>query len=334
MNADTSIPMIHASALPAWLDTLAELGVPLQQGLRAAKMPPHILEEQDGYVPFKITCDWVHSEARRQGIDNFGLRSSLNAGPAVLAESVRNTIAAAPTLYQGMCNWANLIQRESSHAKIWLDDSGKDLHLRMGSTFAQDMPGQSDWIWFASALHMSVARLFLGPKWYPKEMAVPDVGRGLAVAQELLPDTRLIRDPKFTGLTIPRHLLGTPPLATAGGTAAGDALPSPPDSLEASLAEMVRFCLPDGPPRIELAAEAAGLSVRTLQRRLAARNLHYDQMVSNVRFEQARGLLEQADLSIAEIARQLGYRYPTHFTRAFRRIAGTSPRDYRRQLKH
>lgn len=334
MHADQSIPMLHASTVAARLDMLAELGVPLQHGLAAAKMPSNILEEQDGYVPFKIACDWVDSEARRQGIDNFGLRSALHAGPALLTESLRNTIVASPTLYQAMCHWADLIHRESSHAAIWVDDSGEDLRLQFSSTFAQDMPGQSDWIWFASALHMTVARLFLGPTWCPTEMVVPYVGGDLDVAQELLPDTRLIRDPKITGLTIPRHLLGTPPLATAHATAAGDALPSPPVSLEASLAEIVRLYLPDGPPRIELAAEAAGLSVRTLQRRLAARNLHYDQMVSNVRFEQARNLLEQGDMKIAEIARQLGYRQPTHFTRAFRRIAGISPREYRRQLKH
>ena len=334
MRADQSIPMLHASTVAARLDMLAELGVPLQQGLAAAKMPSHILEEQDGYVPFKIACDWVDREARRQGIDNFGLRSALHAGPALLTECLRNTIVASPTLYQAMCHWADLIHRESSHAAIWVDDSGEDLRLKFSSTFAQDMPGQSDWIWFASVLHVTVARLFLGPTWCPKEMVVPYVGGGHDVAQELLPDTRLIRDPKITGLTIPRHLLGAPPLATTQATAAGNALPSPPGSLEASLAEIVRLYLPDGPPRIELAASAAGLSVRTLQRRLATHNLHYDQVVSNVRFEQAQWMLEDADRPIVDIANALGYRNATHFARAFRRMAGMSPREYRKFSTH
>jgi len=334
MQANQSIPMIHMSAVSAPMDMLDALGVPLAPGLVAANMPTRIVDERDGYVPFRAACTWFDRAGRDQGIDNFGLRSALSAGPAMLADSLRDTLVAAPTLYKGICTWADLIHRESSHAAIWVDDSGEDLRLRFSSTFAQDVPGQSDWIWFACALHMTVARLFLGPDWTPAEITVPMHGGGLDVAQELLPDTRLRRDPKLTGLTIPRELLSAAPLAVAGATASGGALPTPPDTLESSLAELVRLYLPDGVPRIEAAAEAAGMSVRTLQRRLAGQSLSYDQLVSKLRFEQARLLLQQRELKISDIARQLGYRHATHFTRAFRRIAGISPRDYRRYSRH
>lgn len=334
MNTDTSIPMLHMSAVAARMDMLEELGVPLRPGLLAAKMPSRIVEEREGYVPFKAACTWVEGEARRQGIDNFGLRSALRTGPAMLPESLRATLTASPTLYQGICTWADLVQRESSHTSIWLDDSGEDLRLWFSSTFAQDVPGQSDWIWAASALHMTVARLFLGPTWRPTEMVVPMHGGGLDVARELLPDTRLIMNPKLTGLTLPRELLSTKPIVAMPNRGAARSLPNPPASLEASLTELIRLYLPDGPPRIEAAAEVAGLTVRTLQRHLAAQSVNYEQLVSNQRFEQARQMLDQGEMSIHDISRALGYTHPTHFARAFRRIAGMSPRQYRKKARH
>lgn len=334
MNADTSIPMLHVSAVAMTMDLLNEIGAPLTPGLVAAHLPTRIVDQRDGYVPFRAACTWINREARHQGVDNLGLRAFQRAGSNAVPQALRNTILAAPTLYQGICTWADLIHRESSHVACWVDDSGKDLRLRFSSTFAQDVPGQSDWIWSACMLHLTVARLFLGPDWSPKEMVVPHYGIGLDAAQALMPDTRFIRDPKITGLSIPRELLSARPLTAAVVKPAVEELPSPPESLEASLAELVRLHLPDGAPRIEAAAEATGSSVRTLQRRLAEQSLSYEQLVSNLRFELGRQMLDGGDVSIGDIARELGYSNATHFARAFRRIAGMSPREYRKKARH
>lgn len=45
----------------------------------------------------------------------------------------------------------------------------------------------------------------------------------------------------------------------------------------------------------------------------------------------AKDMLVRRDLSIGEIAYYLGYQYPQYFSRAFKKIAGCSPNDYRRQ---
>lgn len=334
MNTDTSIPMLHASPVVTTMGLLDEIGVPLKPGLIAAHLPTRIVEDREGYVPFRAACTWMDREVRNQGIDNLGLRAVLREGSIAVPEGLRDTILAAPTLYQGICIWADLMHRESSHAACWLDDGGKDLRLHFSSTFAQDVPGQANWIWFATTLHLTVVRLFLGPDWCPPEMAVPYYDVGQAAAQALMPDTRFIRDPKITGLTIPRELLSAGPLAPAMVAPAVDDLPNPPDSLETSLAELVRLRLPDGAPRIEEAAEAAGLRVRTLQRRLAEQSLSYEQLVSNLRFELGRQMLDGGDMPISDISRELGYTNATHFARAFRRIAGMSPREYRKKDRH
>ena len=83
-------------------------------------------------------------------------------------------------------------------------------------------------------------------------------------------------------------------------------------------------------PSIEVAAEAAGLSVRTLQRRLALEGLNYSELVEQARFQIATQLLEDADVKVTDVAFDLGYSDVAHFSRAFHRWAGVSPRAYRR----
>ena len=47
------------------------------------------------------------------------------------------------------------------------------------------------------------------------------------------------------------------------------------------------------------------------------------------RIEEARGLLAAQRVPIAEIARSVGFRTPSHFTTTFRRVTGMTPSAYR-----
>jgi transcriptional regulator GlxA family with amidase domain len=81
--------------------------------------------------------------------------------------------------------------------------------------------------------------------------------------------------------------------------------------------------------RIEAVAEAAELSTRTMQRRLGEIGLTYSTLVARVRCRVAVELLSQTELPVRQIAAAVGYKDPANFTRAFRRIAGKSPQEYR-----
>ena len=80
---------------------------------------------------------------------------------------------------------------------------------------------------------------------------------------------------------------------------------------------------------LESVGESLGLHPRTLQRRLARVDLTYQQFVDEVRFDLARSLLESPKTPLHEIASRLGYGDPAHFSRAFNRWTGMSPRAYR-----
>jgi AraC-like DNA-binding protein len=71
------------------------------------------------------------------------------------------------------------------------------------------------------------------------------------------------------------------------------------------------------------------MSVRTLQRGLAAAGVSHEVLVAQTRFATAAAVLEQTNAKILDLALDLGYSDHANFTRAFRRWAGCSPQEYR-----
>ena len=91
--------------------------------------------------------------------------------------------------------------------------------------------------------------------------------------------------------------------------------------------------LAKGRPTIARAAESAGMSTRSLQRRLLNFGLTYSQLLDEVRLEVACHLLERTETSLAQIASDLGYADPANFTRAFQRWTGQKPSAFRRRRR-
>jgi len=95
--------------------------------------------------------------------------------------------------------------------------------------------------------------------------------------------------------------------------------------------EVVAAQLAGGPLHVRVVADSVNTSARTLQRRLHGAGLTYARVVQQVRFEVAERMLRDPSLRIGEVARTLGYSHPAHFTRAFQRWTGVTPRSFRRE---
>lgn len=107
------------------------------------------------------------------------------------------------------------------------------------------------------------------------------------------------------------------------------------DAMEACVARRLSNwlvnALPAGEPGEATAARALGMSRRNLQRRLQAEGTTYRDVLSDLRREMACTYLDEGRASVTEIAFLLGFTDTCSFSRAFRRWAGLSPREYSRQ---
>lgn len=79
-------------------------------------------------------------------------------------------------------------------------------------------------------------------------------------------------------------------------------------------------------------AQIMNMSERTLQRYLALDDTSFTLLVDSLKKEHAQKLLAQNNMSIEKVALMLGYAETSHFTRAFKRWMGVTPKYF--QTKH
>jgi AraC-like DNA-binding protein len=93
--------------------------------------------------------------------------------------------------------------------------------------------------------------------------------------------------------------------------------------------DYVRGSLPSGSSSIERCAQKLGISVRTLQAKLSDSDVKFSDILEQQRINLAKTYLEYEQLSLDDIAANLGYSEQSSFGRAFKRWTGTSPKLYR-----
>ena len=78
-------------------------------------------------------------------------------------------------------------------------------------------------------------------------------------------------------------------------------------------------------PRLQDVADAAGLSTRSLRRRLENEETSFSEIVLETKMTLAKELLLTADMPVQIVSTQLGYSEPASFTRAFTQWWGQPP---------
>lgn len=87
----------------------------------------------------------------------------------------------------------------------------------------------------------------------------------------------------------------------------------------------------DAPPNLEELAARFHCTPRTLRRYLNQSGQGYQRLLDELRREQAKNLLAEANVPVARIAEQLGFSEPASFRHAFKRWTGLSPRTWRQR---
>lgn len=102
-------------------------------------------------------------------------------------------------------------------------------------------------------------------------------------------------------------------------------------SLVGEIRQILVSCAGDYPD-LEMIAGAFGMSSRTLRRHLAESGTSYQKLLNETRRELAMRCLRNGQMSIEQIAENLGFSDVTNFRHAFKKWVGTSPAAFRATL--
>jgi AraC-like DNA-binding protein len=256
----------------------------------------------------------------------------LNRMSATVYRAMRNTSSLAVALQA----FLSALDRESGTSKCSIIIRGFNARIcrkhAASAHFAKNI--YTDLDFFIELT--TIVREFSGERWYPRHIGF-QYSTPVSWAHLLyFPRTPFIFNQAKSWIEVPRSFLKLPRqfVDAAGGHAMASvrfhsqSMPEAAGFIHA-LKRTLREHAADGYPGIDAAAKIIGTSVRTLQRALAAAGVTYSKVVEHTRFEAAAEMLTSPAPKIIEIAYTLGYEDPSHFSRAFRRIAGQSPREFR-----
>jgi len=336
------MPFVHltrAALLSKIVQGFRSIGTPVERELARAKLPTLLEELPDIYGSTALGWQFVEGCMRLEKLDDPGWLSYGSLSIDDLRPAFAETVEGAASLHQVLERFVAVAPLETTYA------SWSMRPLKGGIRLEFEHP-RLDFVDNVALMEMSqlmgavvLVRLAAGDDWRPPEVGFIATHRFCDEAQEFLRDTRIRFGQRRTSVTVPADVLDMPLRPRAGRpsgrthlSVAADA----PDLHEAevlapipALRHVLGTYLGEQRPSIELAAEITGTSVRTLQRRLRRDGISFSDLVDQCRYERARTLLADRDVKIIDVALAVGYEDPSHFSRAFRRISGLSPRAYR-----
>ena len=331
--------LLHRVALVRpFAQQLADIGAPVERGFRQAGLPYCALESVDNFVPSQRFWSFLVNMAYSQGIKDLGFRVGQRFGADGLDPHLSNLLCRSPTLYQGLLKASELSNRTISHCRVGiLQPQGSSYALFYHKPSCDENNPAIDQIgWFGLTVLIGMVRVFTGPQWQPTEIGIMTDHTPSRYIREQFPHTRIRLQQPYSYISLENPLLSLPPPPDEASASALSPLnydPLPNNFVD-TFEQLMLAYIQDPNLSLEFAAGVYNTSKRTLQRKLTEMGTHYSEVLANARFRAACQMLQSPGMKVIDVAQRLGYSDSAHFARAFRQIAGVTPREYRQQYIH
>ncbi len=329
-DAMRNVPLVRVGTLYPFLRVLREIGCPIDKLLDECRLLRQLDEKgPEDFVPFYSVLFYLEKTAQAESIENLGFVVGSRSDVTDLGTYGRMALQQT-TIFKAMLYAQRYIGSYNTSLSHWIAEEGD--HVRFHGRFNTHVKeGLSQADQFSQMINLDFLTRCLGSLWRPTEIRLQS-GKPTGIDLEQQFGCRILFEQESSSISVPRSLLGE---RVRRSVVRGDrkntpALESPPRTFVESVCRVIAAQQFEGYSDIRLSAEAAGLTIRTLQRRLGEEGVTYSNLVDRVRFDRAVSMLEDTDSKMIDIAFEVGYEDPGSFTRAFRRWSGFSPQEFRK----
>lgn len=334
--SDTRVPMTRAlgmGALPSFVERDAGHRC-LERIFDRQRLPFALIDNRELRLPYMALQQLFDDAAREVGDRAFGLRvgdemthtgyglwGRYAASAPTFEGAVQRTIQTLP-MYQSGCFMS--LGRHGTHA-VW--------RYRPAGLTGRAAAQHADHV---LPTMLSLVRRYLGDDWvpdwcelnYPRD---PDAG-----AVEAWLDRDVVFGAPAVGVAIEldklaaqrRPVAGNEPVPTRAEVVA-TLMPNWRNDPLGPIRDVITLRLLDGQTDLDGAAQLLGRGPRSLQGDLSRAGTSYRALLEQARLDRGAALLQESEISVTQIAIELGYHEPTNFTRAFRRWSGQTPSGFR-----
>ena len=348
------IPVTRANHLLGFIGLLRSIGTPVDRELSRASLPVYLEETPDAYIKLVFAYRFLMQCSAQEGIDDIGFEAGWTTCLEDLGPELVNAIKTAPTIKTRLEKFNQFASQEANTLSCTLVAEKDDVRICIWEEFP---PGVDIRIseWQTIKVVIEIVRSGAGPEWMPSQICLQSAQAVCPGVMDRLGSVSVYVSQPSTSILIPRSLLAALVETSCWGQSQVPewrslpsstlALDSDPNTivtsekpeiscnnlnLVESLGLMLKPYISSGYPSIDLAAEIVGTSTRSLQRTLRAYQTSYSELIEQMRFERAAQMLADPNRKIIDVAMQLGYGHSPNFSRAFRRISGQTPGEYRK----
>lgn len=323
-----SYGLTKARSMGPVAEIVEQSGGSIARVFRRAELPLRLIEEPERLILLKDQLNLVECAAREIGDDALAARLSTKAGFASLGSYGRQ-IDAMPTLDRAIARASTTIgPMLQSSTQFSVIASGGFVKWTYGVTDPIEIGRQKNEM-LAFGYILDLLRRFAGAHWTPSRLELPGPPLAAKSAIENVFRCNLSRG-ETAAIVFPAGLLELPnPRVSQHQQMDGDELPEP-DDMAACVERLIGLALLEGRPNVDWLCRRMEISRRSLQRHLRSRGASFDALLQHALISRASDLL-RSGASAIETGFELGYSDPAHFTRAFRRWTGKTPREWRRK---
>jgi len=325
--ATTDIHLVKAAFKKQFEITMSKNGVSADDYFKKVNLPATELDPES-LLPEKPFWHLINMVALEENIADFGSQVAQTT-PWHRVSSLAPLIQHCLSLKHLLETFCEITLSQSSATRFTLEEH--DSHY----TFSYDgLPLYKHDIQmelYRVTCMIQLVQLSTGKDWRPEQISLMMPQNTTLNACGLIKKSKRCFSNKTTSITINRHLLHLPVRLESNKK---NKIVNPEKAdLNAdfvnSIREIMSSYILDKHCSIEDISSIAGISVRTLQRRLTQHNLKFNELLSQAKFICAKEKLQDTEIQISEIASSLGYSDAANFTRAFHRWAGVSPKVFR-----
>ncbi|WP_144209372.1 helix-turn-helix domain-containing protein [Shewanella donghaensis] len=325
-----SIPLFRAEYMVPFIERLKDFENNIYPIIEQAKLPESILTAEHEFVTEQSVLNLLKIVSNRLGGKRYA-EWLLQITRTIFIPQYLAKFSLNCSVKKAIKELVKVVNFESKHTDIQLKTAlGKVWFARYRH---KEDPEEHDLAeQFAMTVMVAFIRAITHSKWCPVDIALQSQNVNSYLSVLGSDNAQIFTGRRVTAISISDEVLRQTIKVKQGWQSMKKAVGKSPDSFAESLRYALSPYLSMGRLPITTAADLLGLSVRTLQRRLAEENVSYTNMVEDIWFKQAIGLLVDENLAVTQVSATLGYADVAHFSRAFKRKAGLSPRAYKNSL--
>jgi len=328
---------VRVAALLGVPPLLRERGVDPAEVLTSLGLAPDILDDAENRIHYRMGGQLLQRCAEVTGCTHFGLLVGQQANVSSLG-MLGELMQRSATVQSALRNLILHLHLQTRGGVPTHSVEGGNATLGY-AIYQRDMRGAAHAYDLVMAFEVNILRALCGVRWCPSEVSFSH-----AKPKDLSPYRQFFRSPlrfdaDHSEIVFDKTWLDrAPPGHDAQAHSllqrelAKQLMLAPNDCAE-QVRRALRTMILGGRGSATLISDLMSIPTRTLHRLLAGQSTTFREILEEVRYEFARQLLTDTDMTTTEIAEALDYADASAFTRAFRRWTNSPPAAWRARMR-